>query len=240
LNGEYAAYVVDVPRAPSQHLGDQQVFKCDDRYGYSAEIHGRSAIQETRLKPRSCQNASATSLATAEGNERRQKRNVLPILIPVCYRYQNELWSGRMAKLDSEAKAVRLAQAIASDIALYNESKLELADQTLATLSEEIDEGRELFKQRVTAEYHHLFDPVVRKLLLKTLPPDAVPPPEPVLEFGGYRTRPKGSQNATGSTRQEYVGTDPITPQRSKGAMVLAVLIVLIGLGAGLALLNFF
>ncbi len=145
-----------------------------------------------------------------------------------------------MAKIDSEAKAVRLAQAIASDIALYNESKLESADETLATLSEEIDEGREFFKQRVTAEHYHLFDPVACRLLRKALPSGAARPPEPDLEFSGYRTRPKGSQNSMGSPPQEYLGADSVAPQRSTGAMVLAVLIALIALGAGLALLNFF
>ena len=57
--------------------------------------------------------------------------------------------------IDNEGRAQQLARAIASDIQLYNKAKIEegLAnDNFFETLSEEITEGRDLFRSRVTPE----------------------------------------------------------------------------------------
>ena len=57
--------------------------------------------------------------------------------------------------IDSEARAQQLARAIASDIQLYNKQKIEEGlreDSFFEVLSEEITEGRDLFRSRVTPE----------------------------------------------------------------------------------------
>jgi hypothetical protein len=57
--------------------------------------------------------------------------------------------------IDSEARAQQLARAIASDIQLYNKQRIEEGlreDSFFEVLSEEITEGRDLFRSRVTPE----------------------------------------------------------------------------------------
>lgn len=56
---------------------------------------------------------------------------------------------------EEKVKANRLARAIASDISLYNEQKIVKGieqDNLFEALKDEIDEGRELYKSRVSAE----------------------------------------------------------------------------------------
>jgi hypothetical protein len=63
-----------------------------------------------------------------------------------------------MRVIETEEAARRLARAIASDLSLYNEDKILeglQADNLYEVLAEEIEEGRELFKSRVTPD---LFD----------------------------------------------------------------------------------
>jgi len=58
-------------------------------------------------------------------------------------------------KIDNEPRAQSLARAIASDIQLYNKAKIEEGltnDTFFDLLSEEIAEGRDLFRSRVTPE----------------------------------------------------------------------------------------
>ena len=57
--------------------------------------------------------------------------------------------------IDNDQRAQQLARAIASDIQLYNKAKIEsglTGDQFFEVLSEEITEGRDLFRSRVTPE----------------------------------------------------------------------------------------
>ncbi len=59
------------------------------------------------------------------------------------------------ALIDNDARAQQLARAIASDIQLYNKQKIEdalKADNFFDALEEEIREGRDLFRGRVTPE----------------------------------------------------------------------------------------
>ncbi|MCA9635242.1 MAG: hypothetical protein KC420_04330 [Myxococcales bacterium] len=59
------------------------------------------------------------------------------------------------ALIDNEARAQQLARAIASDIQLYNKQKIEealKADTFFDALQEELSEGRDLFRGRVTPE----------------------------------------------------------------------------------------
>ncbi len=56
---------------------------------------------------------------------------------------------------EEKVKAMRLARAIASDISLYNEQKIVKGieqDTLFDVLKEEIEEGRELYKSRVSQE----------------------------------------------------------------------------------------
>jgi hypothetical protein len=56
---------------------------------------------------------------------------------------------------EEKAKAIRLARAIASDISLYNEQKIIKGieqDNLFDVLKDELDEGRDLYKSRVSAE----------------------------------------------------------------------------------------
>lgn len=58
-----------------------------------------------------------------------------------------------MALIDSEEAARRLARAIASDLSLYNEEKIVEGitnDNLFEVLKEEIEEGRALFRSRVS------------------------------------------------------------------------------------------
>jgi hypothetical protein len=55
---------------------------------------------------------------------------------------------------EEKMKAMRLARAIASDISLYNEQKIIKGieqDNLFEVLKDEIAEGRELYKSRVSA-----------------------------------------------------------------------------------------
>jgi hypothetical protein len=56
---------------------------------------------------------------------------------------------------EEKAKAIRLARTIASDISVYNESKIVQGieqDNFFETLKDELEEGRELYKSRVSSE----------------------------------------------------------------------------------------
>ncbi len=58
---------------------------------------------------------------------------------------------------EEKAKAIRLARAIASDISLYNEAKVVQGleqDNFFEVLKEELEEGRELYKSRVSQELY--------------------------------------------------------------------------------------
>lgn len=62
-----------------------------------------------------------------------------------------------MALIDTEEAARRLARAIASDLSLYNEEKIVRGiegDSLFETLSEEIEEGRALYKSRVAPDLY--------------------------------------------------------------------------------------
>ncbi len=60
-----------------------------------------------------------------------------------------------MRIIETEEAARRLARAIASDLSLYNEEKIYEGlqnDNLYETLADEIREGEELFKSRVTPD----------------------------------------------------------------------------------------
>ena len=58
---------------------------------------------------------------------------------------------------EERAKATRLARAIASDISLYNEEKIVKgiqADNLFDVLGDEIEEGRALYRSKVSPELY--------------------------------------------------------------------------------------
>lgn len=76
--------------------------------------------------------------------------------------------------IDNQTRAVQLARAIASDIQLYNRDKVEKglrADNLFAALKDEIEEGRELFRGRVTKDMfeRNLYDRALVDRLIKSM-----------------------------------------------------------------------
>ena len=75
---------------------------------------------------------------------------------------------------EEKAKAIRLARAIASDISLYNEQKIIKGieqDNLFDVLKDELAEGRELYKSRVSAEIFkttNFFDRAVVDIVVRS------------------------------------------------------------------------
>lgn len=76
-------------------------------------------------------------------------------------------------KIDNPERARRLARAIASDVTLYNEVKIAQGvqnDTLFDLIAPEIQEGRALFKDRVTEEMfaQGFYDRAIVDVLLKS------------------------------------------------------------------------
>lgn len=75
--------------------------------------------------------------------------------------------------IDNTKRARQLARAIASDLTLYHEAKILDGienDSLFEVMSEEIEEGRDLFKSRVTPEIYeeNIYDRAVVDVLVKS------------------------------------------------------------------------
>lgn len=74
---------------------------------------------------------------------------------------------------EEKMKAIRLARAIASDISLYNEQKIIRGieqDNLFDVLRDELEEGRDLFKSRVSPELYsrtNFFDRAIVDVVVK-------------------------------------------------------------------------
>ena len=78
-----------------------------------------------------------------------------------------------MALIESEEAARRLARAIASDLSLYNEDKIVegvQADTLFTTIADEIEEGRALFKSRVSPDLYakNYYDRAIIDILVRS------------------------------------------------------------------------
>ena len=78
-----------------------------------------------------------------------------------------------MALIDKPERARQLARAIASDLTLYHESKIleGLAkDNLFDVMRDDIEEGRALYKSRVTPEIYNLnlYDRALVDVMLKS------------------------------------------------------------------------
>lgn len=77
------------------------------------------------------------------------------------------------APIDNPKRARQLARAIASDLTLYHEAKILEGignDSLFDVMSEEIEEGRELFKSRVTPEIYeqNIYERAIVDVLVKS------------------------------------------------------------------------
>jgi hypothetical protein len=74
---------------------------------------------------------------------------------------------------DEKAKAKRLARAIASDISMYNEEKIVKSieqDNFFDALKDKLDEGRELYRSRVSQDLYNktnFFERAIVDIILK-------------------------------------------------------------------------
>jgi hypothetical protein len=78
-----------------------------------------------------------------------------------------------MPLIETEEAARRLARAIASDLSLYNEEKIVRGlenDSLFEELAEEIEEGRALYKSRVSPELYqrNFYDRALVDILIKS------------------------------------------------------------------------
>ncbi|NOY92864.1 MAG: hypothetical protein GXP55_16895 [Deltaproteobacteria bacterium] len=78
-----------------------------------------------------------------------------------------------MALIETEEAARRLARAIASDLSLYNEEKIVQGvkgDNLYDALADEIEEGRALFKSRVSPDLYgkNYYDRAIIDILVKS------------------------------------------------------------------------
>ncbi len=78
-----------------------------------------------------------------------------------------------MALIETEEAARRLARAIASDLSLYNEDKIVegiQSDSLFSAIADEIEEGRALFKSRVTPELFNknFYDRAIIDILIRS------------------------------------------------------------------------
>src|SRR5690242_741796 len=81
--------------------------------------------------------------------------------------------TSEMPLIETEEAARRLARAIASDLSLYNEEKIVRGiehDSLFGELSEEIEEGRALYKSRVSPELYarNFYDRALVDILIKS------------------------------------------------------------------------
>lgn len=79
-----------------------------------------------------------------------------------------------MSVIDTPEKAMRLARAIASDISLYNEEKIREGienDTFFDAIAGELEEGRELYRSRVTPEIYantNFYDRAIVDIILRS------------------------------------------------------------------------
>ncbi len=79
-----------------------------------------------------------------------------------------------MAVIEEPEKAMRLARAIASDISLYNEEKIKEGienDTFFDAVAAELEEGRELYKSRLSPELYgrtNFYDRAVVDIIIRS------------------------------------------------------------------------
>jgi Fe-S cluster biogenesis protein NfuA len=92
---------------------------------------------------------------------------------PFCPRSLPRVQRTNMALIETEEAARRLARAIASDLSLYNEEKIVQGvqgDNLFQALQDEIEEGRALFKSRVSPDLYtkNFYDRAIIDILVRS------------------------------------------------------------------------
>jgi hypothetical protein len=92
---------------------------------------------------------------------------------PVGASYARRGGTTEMPLIETEEAARRLARAIASDLSLYNEEKIVQGiqnDDLFTALAEEIEEGRALYKSRVSPDLYqkNFYDRALVDILVKS------------------------------------------------------------------------
>jgi hypothetical protein len=95
--------------------------------------------------------------------EEHWKGNTSVTLGDVIYRLAGAQSSHEM--IDDEAAATRLANAILSDVALYNEARIRAATNVRIALASEFGEARDLFASRVVPHLHPVFESALDQFL---------------------------------------------------------------------------
>ena len=79
-----------------------------------------------------------------------------------------------MALIETPEQAIRLARAICSDVSLYNEEKIVRSierDDFFDALREELEEGRQLYRSRVSPELYartNYYDRAIVDVILRS------------------------------------------------------------------------
>ncbi len=79
-----------------------------------------------------------------------------------------------MPLIETPEQAIRLARAICSDVSLYNEEKIARGieqDTFFEVLKDELEEGRELYRSRVSPELYsktNYYDRAIVDVILRT------------------------------------------------------------------------
>jgi hypothetical protein len=79
-----------------------------------------------------------------------------------------------MALIEAPEQAIRLARAICSDVSLYNEEKIVRSierDDFFDALREELEEGRQLYRSRVSPELYartNYYDRAIVDVILRS------------------------------------------------------------------------
>src|SRR5512139_3013414 len=83
-------------------------------------------------------------------------------------------YDSRMPLIEAPEAAMRLARAICSDVSLYNEEKIVRGieqDNFFDALKDELEEGRELYRSRVSPELYgrtNFYDRAIIDVILKS------------------------------------------------------------------------
>lgn len=117
--------------------------------------------------------------------------------------------------IDDELAATRLANAILSDVALYNEARIRAASNVRIALTGEIAEARELFASRVVPHLHPCFEAALDQFL-------------------AGRNAPAGGP-ARRATEPDYVQRERTGDDRDTSGpgrlLLFSVVVIVIGLG---------
>jgi hypothetical protein len=123
-----------------------------------------------------------------------------------------------MPLIEREESAMRLANAIANDLKLYNSDRLARAADPWNELAQELAEGRKLYESRVVPEHHALFDMALVEAI-------------PELGRGALSPRPLSERGEPPSSiPQGFFSDAPPQPERGGSGLVLLIGMAVVGI----------